>query len=699
MQSSDRFDVNKTLDEITRRDRALKRQRSGGRSSRGGIEGRWEHDMYHSPGTSASSSKTQTTMSRKSSESSEGDPSARAVTVSILKDTGTKVQLMLKAQGLKRRKSFFGDIIKIFKKPSSPSRLLSNGKFTKFDLKDYGLNFVLEVETMKRKKKGNANRTETFVCEVKQFPTQINPDSAEFEILEPASGECFILMTLIKTSDLNIRPQQVVMAHSPLRMFTQFHDKHVLVVGQGPVNTIAQNLGFNNVITLDDLRGLFPHLDCVDFSRRRFDELNWSPPKNFAPIDAIVLLGEPLHWESALQFLLDVLITDGDPAGLKYKRGNVTHSNLPLLACNVDMVWMAEKGVNLPRIGHGSFLTCLEAMYSRLMGRDLKYTAVLGKPAEVSYLHATHCLQDMAFDMKRPAPKTIYVIGDNPLSDILGANLYNRYLQHGGRARFDHIELAKLEEQSPDDKPVEHRVRENIERCLSVLVETGVYLEGCKINGTVLPISKLVQELTDQERTELEMPGFVEPDLFAAVEMILQREQLALLVNTCGSICTLGGGDILQQLMHKEWVPGDPTKPWDRMRTARMASIGLLQGPMLYYLYRWMDFNVKYRGGRLSIVLQKVFLDTATAPMFSGTTIIGTALLEGKTLRSAVKEYCTKYPQIFILDLCTWPPFQFINFWFLPNQWRVLYTNVIQLCYNTVMSYIKHHDEKLFKFI
>ncbi|CAJ0573763.1 unnamed protein product, partial [Mesorhabditis spiculigera] len=627
MQSSDRFDVNKTLDEITAGNRALKRQRSGGRSSRGGIEGRWEHDMYHSPGTSASSSKTQTTMSRKSSESSEGDPSARAVTVSILKDTGTKVQLMLKAQGLKRRKSFFGDIIKIFKKPSSPSRLLSNGKFTKFDLKDYGLNFVLEVETMKRKKKGNANRTETFVCEVKQFPTQINPDSAEFEILEPASGECFILMTLIKTSDLNV---------------------------------------------------------------------SW---KEFLDSNAIVLLGEPLHWESALQFLLDVLITDGDPAGLKYKRGNVTHSNLPLLACNVDMVWMAEKGVNLPRIGHGSFLTCLEAMYSRLMGRDLKYTAVLGKPAEVSYLHATHCLQDMAFDMKRPAPKTIYVIGDNPLSDILGANLYNRYLQHGGRARFDHIELAKLEEQSPDDKPVEHRVRENIERCLSVLVETGVYLEGCKINGTVLPISKLVQELTDQERTELEMPGFVEPDLFAAVEMILQREQLALLVNTCGSICTLGGGDILQQLMHKEWVPGDPTKPWDRMRTARMASIGLLQGPMLYYLYRWMDFNVKYRGGRLSIVLQKVFLDTATAPMFSGTTIIGTALLEGKTLRSAVKEYCTKYPQIFILDLCTWPPFQFINFWFLPNQWRVLYTNVIQLCYNTVMSYIKHHDEKLFKFI
>ncbi|CAJ0562563.1 unnamed protein product, partial [Mesorhabditis spiculigera] len=126
MQSSDRFDVNKTLDEITRRDRALKRQRSGGRSSRGGIEGRWEHDIVN------------------------------------FKGYRHKGPIDAQSPRIEKAQELFGDIIKIFKKPSSPSRLLSNGKFTKFDLKDYGLNFVLEVETMKRKKKGNANCTETL---------------------------------------------------------------------------------------------------------------------------------------------------------------------------------------------------------------------------------------------------------------------------------------------------------------------------------------------------------------------------------------------------------------------------------------------------------------------------------------------------------------------------------------------------------
>ncbi|ETN81367.1 hypothetical protein NECAME_08544 [Necator americanus] len=66
--------------------------------------------------------------------------------------------------------------------PHSPSRLLSNGKFTKFDLKAHSISFILEVQTDKKRKKGNSNRVDTFVCEIKQFPTGVNPDSAEFEM-------------------------------------------------------------------------------------------------------------------------------------------------------------------------------------------------------------------------------------------------------------------------------------------------------------------------------------------------------------------------------------------------------------------------------------------------------------------------------------------------------------------------------------
>lgn len=68
---------------------------------------------------------------------------------------------------------------------------------------------------------------------------------------------------------LQIVADQVVMSHSPLKMFKQFHDKHILVSGQGPVVEIAKGLGFTHITTMDTLRQCFPHLDMVDHDRRK----------------------------------------------------------------------------------------------------------------------------------------------------------------------------------------------------------------------------------------------------------------------------------------------------------------------------------------------------------------------------------------------------------------------------------------------
>ncbi|KAL6738935.1 hypothetical protein Aduo_012431 [Ancylostoma duodenale] len=155
-------------------------------------------------------------MSQKSDSVSDESLAQRTVATSVIRDTGTKVQLLFKAHGLKKRKSLLNSIVTVFKKPHSPSRLLSNGKFTKFDLKAHSISFTLEVQTEKKRKKGNANRVDTFVCEIKQFPTAVNPDSAEFEVLEPASGECFILLSLIKVDNLTVNWKEFLESNGTL---------------------------------------------------------------------------------------------------------------------------------------------------------------------------------------------------------------------------------------------------------------------------------------------------------------------------------------------------------------------------------------------------------------------------------------------------------------------------------------------------
>lgn len=66
------------------------------------------------------------------------------------------------------------------------------------------------------------------------------------------------------------------MAHSPLKMFKQFHNKRVLVSGQGPIHEISKNLGFTNVCTVEDIRKAFPVLDVVDQKRRETMVMNYS---------------------------------------------------------------------------------------------------------------------------------------------------------------------------------------------------------------------------------------------------------------------------------------------------------------------------------------------------------------------------------------------------------------------------------------
>lgn len=58
------------------------------------------------------------------------------------------------------------------------------------------------------------------------------------------------------------------MAHSPLKMFQQYHNKRVLISGQGPIVEIAKNLGFKKIVTIEQMRNAFPMLDAVDHKRR-----------------------------------------------------------------------------------------------------------------------------------------------------------------------------------------------------------------------------------------------------------------------------------------------------------------------------------------------------------------------------------------------------------------------------------------------
>ncbi|KAL7837592.1 hypothetical protein SRHO_G00273030 [Serrasalmus rhombeus] len=329
-----------------------------------------------------------------------------------------------------------------------------------------------------------------------------------------------------------ISQDQVMMSHSPLKMLRKYHDKCVLVSGQGPVLDIAKNLGFTKVVSIDELRESFPLLDMVDHNRR--PKLPSSPIVNLPKVEAVILFGEPIRWETNLQLIIDVLLTNGNLSNT-YETSHSSH--LPLLACNMDLVWMAE--AQAPRFGHGTFMVCLENIYKKITGRDLKYEALMGKPSELTYHYAEYLIREQAAERGWRAPiRSLYAIGDNLMTDIYGANLYNRYLEER-LARKSAKALAQVVAATGAPAPVSQEVdadsgweselaSPSATSCKSILVCTGVYNPHTEVPKDA---SQCIKETVFHGHRDFRFdPALVEPgnvvqDVDAAVELIFKMEK------------------------------------------------------------------------------------------------------------------------------------------------------------------------------
>uniref|UniRef100_A0A8B9GP89 Haloacid dehalogenase like hydrolase domain containing 5 n=1 Tax=Amazona collaria TaxID=241587 RepID=A0A8B9GP89_9PSIT len=247
-----------------------------------------------------------------------------------------------------------------------------------------------------------------------------------------------------------------------MRLFSQFHHKCMLVAGQGPVEENAQDLGFKHVVTIEALRKAYPLLDMVDQNRVP-TPLPWFPSIS-SNLPGVILFGEPVRWETSLQLITDVLLSNGNPDS---ELQDIPYPHLPVLACNMDLLWMAE--AKMPsRIGHGTFLLCLENIYKKVTGRELKYEALIGKPSTVTYRYAAYLIQEQAEKQGWKAPiRRLYAVGDNPMSDVYGANLYNNYL--------------KSAHQNQVQAGVKRSLQTAMESCESILVCTGVYRHNADV--------------------------------------------------------------------------------------------------------------------------------------------------------------------------------------------------------------------------
>ncbi|OTB09086.1 hypothetical protein M426DRAFT_51357 [Hypoxylon sp. CI-4A] len=278
-----------------------------------------------------------------------------------------------------------------------------------------------------------------------------------------------------KRLGLTLDARQFVQSHTPFQdLVPEYGGKTVLVLGgQGQqIRELAREYGFRNVVTSSDLVAAdgsihpFPEMTSAHHAQHGRVSNVLLAAKKTAPIAAILCWTSPRDWCLDLQVVMDLLLSKGGVLGTRSpKNGDPSLPNCGYLQdgqprlffSNPDFEW--STGHRLPRFAQGAFREALQGVWRAATGGDcggggggggggamLSYS-IVGKPSETTFDYAERALRKYADwvtgDLRSVG--TVYMIGDNPESDIVGANSY--------KSRF-----------GIDWK--------------SVLVETGVYVPG-----------------------------------------------------------------------------------------------------------------------------------------------------------------------------------------------------------------------------
>lgn len=245
--------------------------------------------------------------------------------------------------------------------------------------------------------------------------------------------------------DFPLSPLQIVQSHTPMKYWAQNGTyKRVLAVGgvNDNVRHVAREYGFPDVILPIDIvnqdRSVSPH---HRFTEEEFAKYAVDVDLS-SPIEAVLVFNDPRDMNTDIQIVSDVLNSEGGVVGTKRRRPdeNAHVPAVPLTFSNNDFLWAND--YSLPRFGQGSFRMITESLYSELNALDKLQTlqlTILGKPFKVQHDYAHWVLMEwnkvlhghkehgfMPQLNKEPIGlpfQKIYMVGDNPESDIRGANL------------------------------------------------------------------------------------------------------------------------------------------------------------------------------------------------------------------------------------------------------------------------------------
>jgi HAD superfamily hydrolase (TIGR01456 family) len=220
-----------------------------------------------------------------------------------------------------------------------------------------------------------------------------------------------------------ISTDQFIQSHTPMSALSEYYETVLVVGGEGfMTRDAAEAYGFKNVYGPRDIlawdQSISPWRHFTEEERVGARPVDFSKVK----FDAILVFADSRDYATDMQIIMDLLLAENGQLLTKAK--DPLSSRIPIYFSQGDLVMPTDhKGP--PRMTQGAFRIGVEAMYKALTGVDLE-RVIYGKPELATYKYADEVLKAWMAEIHNETriPDNIYMIGDNPASDIIGGNMY-----------------------------------------------------------------------------------------------------------------------------------------------------------------------------------------------------------------------------------------------------------------------------------
>ncbi|RFN47527.1 putative cdp-alcohol phosphatidyltransferase [Fusarium flagelliforme] len=219
-----------------------------------------------------------------------------------------------------------------------------------------------------------------------------------------------------------VSTDQFIQSHTPMSALSEYYSTVLVVGGEGyRCREVAEQYGFRNIIVPNDIVAWDPTI--APYRVFTEEERATSRPRDFTKIciEAIMVFSDSRDYATDMQIIMDVLRAKNGRLGTVAE--DPVAERVPIYFSQGDLLCPTEHPT--PRMSQGAFRIGLEAMYKALTGADLE-RVVYGKPELATYKYADDVLTSWMGEIhgEERLPENIYMIGDNPASDIVGGNMY-----------------------------------------------------------------------------------------------------------------------------------------------------------------------------------------------------------------------------------------------------------------------------------